>query len=933
MNVPSATYRLQFSSSFSFSAAEEIIPYLAKLGITHVYASPVFKARSGSTHGYDITDPLQISAECGGYDKFRSLQEAVRKQGMFWLQDIVPNHMAFDSENIMLMDVLELGNKSSYFNFFDIDWNHAYKSMQGRLLAPFLGKFYAEALEQGEIALQYTDGRLSIKYYNLLLPCRLESYVEVFEHGLEALEQRYSEQQADFVKFLGNIKLLKLTAASATADNIDSGVAHAKKMLWQQYSENAVIKQFIDENIAIYNGQQGNPESFNKLDSLLSDQFFRLSFWKVAAEEINYRRFFTVNDLISMRVEDEEVFDHTHAFIFNLVKHGYLDGVRIDHIDGLYDPAIYLKRLRHRIGDRYLIVEKILAPQEQLPSAWPVQGTTGYDFLNTVNGLFCNKENKTALGAVYKRFIDRYFAYDETVCDRKRLIIGKHMAGNIDNLAQLMKKISDQSRHGRDLTLYGLRRALVEVMAHFPVYRTYISHESASDADLSYIQEAIQKSKAQTPGLFYEFSFIEKFLLTQRDSTLSEEEKRELVDFAMHFQQYTAPLMAKGFEDTFLYTYHRLISLNEVGGDPQHFGWSVKEFHEYNEQKLHSFPLSLNATSTHDTKRGEDVRARINVLSELPKEWAAQCKSWSRINRAKKRRINRQYLPDANDEYLLYQTIIGAYPFDGADAHFTERIKGYMIKAVREAKIHTAWIKPDTIYEEACGAFIDGILAQSPENKFLEEFIPFQQKIAFYGIFNSLSQILLKITSSGIPDFYQGTELWELNLVDPDNRRPVDFQKRQSLLEDIIQRSKTDILQLVQDLLKVKEDGRLKLFLIHRALKARNEAAELYREGCYLPLTVEGQHKYCVVAYARASGRLWSITAAPRFFTALVQPGTDPLGKQVWGDTRIVLPDDAPAFWQEAITGQKISSGKVLLLGSLLEHFPVALLTNGENYE
>ena len=927
MIIPSATYRLQFNRAFNFKEAAEVIPYLAASGISHVYASPVFKARPGSAHGYDIVDPLQVNCDCGGYDDLRQLRAEVEKRGMFWLQDIVPNHMAFDSDNSLLVDVLEHGERSPYFHYFDIDWNHTDESMKGRLLAPFLGKFYAECLESGEITLQYADGNLSIRYYNLRFPCRIESYAEVFEHNLNILEQRLSGQQSNFIKLLGALQLLKTLTSSQAIDSFTSQMSHAKKMVWNQYCENSIIKQFIDENIAFYNGSTGAPESFNELDRFISKQLFRLSFWKVAAEEINYRRFFTVNDLISLRVEDETVFEHTHALIFRLIAEGYVNGIRIDHIDGLYDPLTYLKRMRDKAGDSYLVVEKILATKECLPATWPVQGTTGYDFLNIVNGIFCHRDNKTAMSAVYKRFIDRYFDYEDILCDRKRLILGKHMAGNIDNLAQFIKKISSQDRHGRDITLYGLRRALVEVMAHFPVYRTYISNELNSDADQAYIKDAIRKAKTKTPGLIYELSFIERFLLLQYDSSLPEEDKREWVAFAMNFQQYTGPLMAKGFEDTFLYIYNRLISLNEVGSNPQLFGCSIKEFHEFNERKLRTFPLSMNATSTHDTKRGEDVRARINVLSELTKEWEAQIKSWSKINRAKKRKINNQYIPDANDEYLLYQTLIGAYPFDGGQAHFTDRIKEYIIKAVREAKVHTAWIKPDTAYEEACSAFVENILTPSAENQFLREFIPFQQEIAFYGIFNSLAQTLLKITCPGIPDFYQGTELWELNLVDPDNRRPVDFKKRQSLLQDIIHRAQTNLLELVSELLAAKEDARIKLFLIYRALKARNEAIELFQKGTYLPLMAEGKHKNCVIAFARSYDQRWSITVAPRFFTMLVQPGVYPLGERVWQETSIVLPDNAPEFWQDAITGQQISGGRNLLLGSLLEHFPVALLT------
>jgi (1->4)-alpha-D-glucan 1-alpha-D-glucosylmutase len=863
MLIPLATYRVQFNPAFGFKAAKEIASYLSDLGVSSIYASPIFAARSGSQHGYDVVDPNQINPELGGEGGFEKLVAETGSQGLSWLQDIIPNHMAFDSQNPALMDVLEKGKSSSYFIFFDVNWDYHYEEMKGKILAPFLGKFYAEALENGELRLEYDENGLRICYHDLSFPLCSASYPRLF--------------------------------------------GKSKSELRALYSGDSKVKNFMDEKIRALNGQKGDAESFNDLDRLLSWQLFRLSFWKVAAEEINYRRFFNINQLISLRVEDKEVFESTHELIFRMVREEKFDGLRIDHVDGLYDPKVYLERLRERAGDVYLLVEKILDPEEELPSSWPVEGTTGYDFLNYVNGLFCRKESSKDFTKIFYKFTGLHSSYEDLVCEKKRLIIGKHMAGDVDNLAHALKAASREDRYGRDITLYGLKRALVEVLANFPVYRTYINKDLSSEADRNYVKVAIEKARGRNPGFVYEINYIEKFILQESS-------------FAMRFQQCTAPLMAKGFEDTLLYIYNKLVSLNEVGGDPNRFGITLKEFHRFNARRNKT---GLNATSTHDTKRGEDVRARINVLSELPREWKQNLKLWSQLNRAKKKISNKIYMPDENDEYLLYQTLIGAFPFREDNYQvFVERIKNYTIKAVREAKRHTAWIKPDIEYEEACISFVEKILNPSEDNRFLTEFKPFQKKIQFYGVFNSLSQTLLKITCPGVPDFYQGAELWDLNLVDPDNRRPVDFGKRKEFLREIKERG----LDLLDDLLKNREDGRIKLFLICRALAARKEYLEVFEEGSYLPLRVEGRHKENIIAFARRRKNRWAIAIATRFLTRVVKEGDIPLGERVWGDTAVIFPEKAPNSWYDTITFKEKKRDGSLKVGEILSHFPVALL-------
>jgi (1->4)-alpha-D-glucan 1-alpha-D-glucosylmutase len=931
IHIPLATYRLQLNPAFGFEAAKEIVPYLAELGISDLYASPVFKARRGSLHGYDVVDPTRLNAELGTERDFEALSKELRSHDMGWLQDVVPNHMAFAPENEMLMDVLENGESSEFFRFFDVNWGHPYPSIRGRLLAPLLGRFYGDALEQGEIQIRYGADGFTIHYHDLTFPLKIETYVHLLTYGLPALRGELGGDDPDLVKLLGILYVLRTLPSGVEARERHDQIKFIKKTLWELYTNNPHIRRFIDENARTFNGVSGRPETFTLLDNLLSEQLFRLSFWKVATEEINYRRFFNINQLLSVRVEDEDVFRRTHSRIFALIDAGHVTGLRIDHIDGLYDPKQYLSRLRKRYPELYLVVEKILELGEELPPAWPVQGTTGYDFLNYVNGLFCRKDNKKRFARLYSGFIGSKARYEDIVSDKKRLIMGKHMAGDIDNLAHLLKEISSRDRFGSDITLYGLKRALVEVMAHFPVYRTYISREDATEHDYSYITWAVNEAVQSNPGLSNELRFIERFLVLDSRCCPPEAERERWTDFVMRFQQFTGPLMAKGFEDTTLYVYNRLLSLNEVGGSPDIFGVSLEEFHRFNQRRFQTWPHTLNATSTHDTKRGEDIRARLNVLSEMPEEWERSLKTWNRLNAKHKRKIGELRIPERNDEYQLYQTIVGAYPF-GDDGYpgFRDRIKQYMVKAVREAKVHTAWLKPDQQYEEACLSFIEEILTPSFQNGFLEDFLPFQKRVAFYGVFNSLCQTLIKITSPGVPDFYRGTELWDLNLVDPDNRRPVDLEERRRLLGEIKARAAVDRAALVRELLRTREDGRIKLFLILMGLRARKDFREVFLSGRYRPLEVLGSHRNHCIAYARETQDVRAVTIAPRFLVSLVGEGEDPLGMDIWQDTRVPLGNGFSRTWRNVLTGEVLHARDALVVGEMIQSFPVALLVNQE---
>jgi len=933
LRVPSATYRLQFHKGFTFADAEAVVPYLHELGISDIYAAPIFQARPGSAHGYDVVDPNRLNPELGAPADFDRLIGETRRLGMGWLQDIVPNHMAFDGENRMLMDVLENGPASPFFDFFDIDWN--YESMKGKVLAPFLGSFYGESLEKGEIRLEYGESGLGVGYYNLKLPVSIDTYSGVFQRGLGRLRQKLGGAHGDFVKLLGALYVLKNLPPREEAKDRTDQIQFVKRMLWELYTANGDVKEFVDANVARLNGEKGDAESFNGLDQLLSEQLFRLSFWKVATEEINYRRFFNVNELISVRQEDEKVFRETHALILRLVREGKFTGLRVDHIDGLYDPAHYLRRLSGAAGAAALYVEKILALDEPLPESWPIQGTTGYNFLNYLNGLFCDKENEQALSDIYLRFAGFRTPYPDLVSEKKRLIIGKYMAGDVDALARLMKTLSSRDRYASDITLYGLKRGLVEVLAFFPIYRTYVNREDYGDEDRFRLQEAVSRAKESNPGLLLELSFIERFLFLQSGRPLGAEEKNHWIHFIMRFQQLTGPLMAKGYEDTVFYIYNRLLSLNEVGGDPGRFGVAPETFHKYNGIRARLWPHALSASATHDTKRGEDARARINVLSELPKEWEKAVARWRRLN-LKRTSVRGREVPDRNDEYFLYQTLVGSFPLGGDDGSYRERLKAYMVKAVREAKVHTEWLKPDAAYEEGFVAFADEFLKSEGPTEFLNDFLPFAGEIAFYGMLNSISQVVLKAASPGVPDFYQGTELWDLSFVDPDNRRPVDFAKRRRLLEELKQKEKDDRAALVADLLARWPDGRIKLYTIYRALNFRRAEEELFRSGEYLPAGASGKVKDNVCAFLRRRGGAWALAAAPRLVTRLTDPGAPPLGDAAWGRGTLTLPPEAPDRWRNVFTGEELEAAaregnKELRLADIFKSFPVALLAPAES--
>jgi (1->4)-alpha-D-glucan 1-alpha-D-glucosylmutase len=806
--IPTATYRLQFNNTFTFADAARIVPYLHALGVTDCYASSYLKAVPGSLHGYDIVDPTMLNPDLGTEHDFRLFADSLIQHGMGQILDVVPNHMGIaKSCNAWWQDVLENGPSARYASFFDIDWRPVKAELEGKVLLPILGEQYGTVVENQEIILEYHEGRFFIRYFDHQLPVDPKHSAMILALRLDELIN-LAEPDDPHVQELQSI----LTALQHLPDRNGTDPAQVieryrekeiiRRRLLRIMGESETVHTFVQENVAIYNGTKGDPKSFDLLDRLLSHQVYRLAYWRVASEEINYRRFFDINELAAVRMEDPTVFLSAHQLILQLLKEGAVTGLRIDHVDGLYDPSTYLGQLQAwaqadltpREGEAerplFLIVEKILTREETLPLRWPVYGTTGYDFLTLINGLFVNGSHEQAFNRLYARFIGNPLSFEDRVYESKQLIMRASMSSEINVLGYQLNHLSEMNRRFRDFTLNSLIHAIREIIACFPVYRTYVTpgEEPVSDMDRSYIRVAVSMAKRKNPALSgLVFDFVQDILLKQAGYH-HERERHDQLKFAMKFQQITGSIMAKGAEDTAFYVYNRLASLNEVGGDPLQFGVSIHTFHQRMRQRRAHWPASLCATSTHDTKRSEDVRARINVLSEIPQIWRTRILRWSQLNKGYKTEVEGALAPDRNEEYQLYQTMIGAWPFHAPDddeyKNFSDRIQAYMAKALKEGKIHTSWVNPNYAYDQAVRDFIERILVRSSSNPFLADFLPFQREIAQYGVYNSLSQVLLKITSPGIPDFYQGTELWDFSLVDPDNRRPVDYAKRTGLLAD-----------------------------------------------------------------------------------------------------------------------------------------------------
>ncbi len=941
-----ATYRIQFNLNFRFIDAEELVPYLHALGVTHLYASPRFRARKGSLHGYDVADAARVNSELGTEEEFQKLVNRLHNYEMGLLLDIVPNHMAVSEENPWWMDVLENGQQSEFASYFDIDWS-ADPLQRSRILLPVLGDSYGKVLENQELALHYDDQGFFVRYYHMRLPIRPETYRQILAACLEEMEENRPpvngiRKTLHALCELSGELALRAQAPSDKEPPRNSQISKLKNELWELYREPGLFQKVLDQTLRLLNGLKGVRRSFDRLDRLLSSQAYRLAYWRQASQEINYRRFFDINELVGIRIENPKVFEARHAPVFRLVEEGAVDALRVDHIDGLRDPFDYLSKLRQGIDriasprngspKRYIVVEKIVGGSETLPHEWPVAGTTGYDFTNALNLLLVEPAGYGYLERLYERLAGNASSFAETWYLCKKQVIEQLFGGEMRSLSSRLARLAAMDRRACDLPFADLKTALTEITASLPVYRTYIRDQHVDKRDLLQLERAVHAARARAGKnrLRKEVFFFFRRLFRSEPDTVDCSWPAAWLEFMLRWQMFTGAVMAKGFEDTAFYTHTALLSLNEVGADPfrreEIFG--IEPFHRFNQERGRHWPHTLNATSTHDTKRSEDVRARIHVLAEIPRQWHTRFRRWSSWNRDKKITVEGRTVPTVAEELLIYQALIGSWPFDESEIdRFRDRLLAFITKAAREAKQFTSWLSPNESHERALRQFASDILDPSSHRRFLPDFRRFQSRIAFHGALNSLAQVLLKIASPGNPDFYQGLELWDFSMTDPDNRRPVDFQRRAGLLESL-QRPVLQHLQLAS-LLHNWTDGRIKLFLTARALEFRRRHPELFLEGDYTPLYTSGKMFPHVCAFMRGYKREKVLVAVPRFTTALTERGRFPLGLSIWRKTSLQLPRAAARSWTNVLTGERVqprSRSNHILLRDLFNQFPVALL-------
>jgi (1->4)-alpha-D-glucan 1-alpha-D-glucosylmutase len=942
--IPVSTYRIQFNKDFRFLDCRDIVPYLHELGIGALYSSPRFRARRGSSHGYDVASPLRVNSELGTDEEFDDLCTKLHNYGLGLVLDIVPNHMAASHENPWWMDVLENGPSSPFARYFDIDWHPATSKaaflQENKILLPVLGSLYGNVLANGEMSLGLDETGFFLRYYERKIPLDPKSYGWLLDACLERMETQLGRTHPSVVE-LESVRLLvagippRTSCDAADMERRLRDGHDAKLRLFALYRDHLQSRLAMD---AALRGMIGN---FDRFHRLLEDQAYRLAYWKIAFEEINYRRFFDINDLVCLRVEEEDVFLARHHIILQLVKEGKVTGLRVDHVDGLHDPEGYLARLQTAASavaaerPLYIVVEKILGKDEPLPPSWQVCGTTGYDFTGVLNGLFIEPGGLQAIESSYARFTGDTQPFAEVCYARNKQVMWKLFAGEVNALGHHLGRLAAQDLEARDVPLSELMAVLVELTACLPVYRTYIRNSEVSACDRAYLERTLDLARQRTTDAHIgkpAFDFLRRVLFLE-PPPYAQDLRPEYLRFVMRWQQFSGPVMAKGLEDTAYYVHNSLISLNEVGGDPLREAPPVDlpEFHRFQQERLRLWPYSMNATSTHDTKRSEDVRARINVLSEIPGEWEKDLVRWERVNRRHKSTVNGILVPTPSEEVLIYQTLLGAWPLDPAEeVDFRARVQEFLQKAVREAKTYSGWILQDVPHEQAVFRFAEEILHEGPDS-FREDFLRFQRKLAWHGALNSLSQALIKITVPGVPDFYQGTELWDFSLVDPDSRRAVDFRKRVRMLDDLRLAHSESLPLLLREMVKNWRDGRIKLFLTDKALDFRRANAGLYLEGDYLPLEVTGPHQDSLCAFARQNEDAWAITVAPRLTTRLVSGGRVPAGVPVWGETRLVLPEAAPMKWRNVLTEEIVvasKTGRSLAVGAVLERFPLTILSS-----
>ena len=960
---PRATYRLQLHREFTFADATRLVPYLAALGVSHVYCSPYLRARAGSRHGYDIVDHAALNPEIGDRAAFDRFAQALADHAMGQIVDVVPNHMAvMGADNAWWMDVLENGQASVYADHFDIDWHPPDPDLAGKVLVPVLGDHYGRVLEKGELQLRYETetGAFAVHYHEHRLPIDPRDYSILLDLALAGSAQLANPLPEPATSALASLA----TAFRRLSARDDLNLAHLaernrdkelhKVRLAALLREHSALAPSIEQAVRTVNGTPGDAASFATLHGLLEAQAYRVAFWRVASDEINYRRFFDINDLAALRMESEAVFEATHRFVLDLAAEGKVHGLRIDHPDGLYDPATYFERLQRRYAsltrreseeprdgdDRtplYIVIEKIEAPHERLPASWRIHGTTGYRFAHLLNGVFVDAAARMRVDRAWRAFVGgEAFDFGQAAHDGKRRVMQTSLTAELSVLANRLRRIARADRGTRDLTLSTLSQALMEIAACFPVYRTYVA-ATISAQDRRYIDWALAVARKKSRNADASvFDFIRDVLLVRPPDGAAQATLDAYRAFAMRFQQFSAPVTAKGVEDTSFYIFNRLVSLNEVGGDPDQFGTSVKAFHRANAERLAHWRDTMLAGSTHDNKRSADVRARIDVVSEMPAAWRLRMRRWSRINRTRKSTVDDLPAPSRNDEYLLYQTLVGTLPTEELDAagleRYRARIEQYMIKAAREAKLHTSWLTVNEEYESALKAFVAALLDDVASNAFLADLRSAARAFAWFGALNSIAMSLLHFTAPGVPDIYQGNEMIDLSLVDPDNRRAVDYALRAQMLSQmkaIASGTEESLSARVHALLATPHDGRLKMWVTWRTLALRREYPELFARGEYVPITVGGERARHAVAYARRQGSSGLIAVAGRLFASLgLEQSVAPVGEGVWGNATLGL-DFLPPGTQlyDVLTGatHQVSADGVAL-ARVFAAIPVALL-------
>lgn len=902
MYNPVATYRIQFQKTFNLTDFEQIIPYLKSLGIKTVYASPIFESTTGSTHGYDALNSNQIDPEIGTEEQLKETNQLLRSEGIGWLQDIVPNHMAFDPANPWIMDVLEKGPQSVYASFFDITWSGNFH--KGRLMVPFLGLTLGEVVGKGELKVDYKDNRFVLQYFDSAYPLHPKSYATILDGG--------EQMKLDAV-----VQLLEQMPGMKQTEEVNAYSGQWEEFLQQLAGlmKNEKVRSAVDARLQKINRDK------EQVLQIAEEQTYRLCHWQETDKSINYRRFFTVNGLICLNIQDEEVFRAHHQYVKTLLDRGVFQGLRIDHIDGLYDPTVYLERLRELTGEEtYIVVEKILEPGEGLPKYWDIQGNTGYDFLSMVNNLFTQKKSEDAFTEYYQELTNDYSSIHHHLYLKKRHILLSHLGGELDNLYRLFIELNlAEKRAFSSIRREDLRDAIGEFLIQCPVYRYYGNKMPLDREEAEAVQQIINRIRKTDAELVGATGLLETALL-HRPHEGNEDFNQRALKFYQRCMQFSGPLMAKGVEDTLMYTYNRFIGHNEVGDSPESFGLCPEEFHQKMKERQDMWPLSINGTSTHDTKRGEDVRARLNVLTDLPEEWFQILQDWQELTADLKKNDD----PDANDEYLICQTLLGSYPMPGQeDRDYADRIQEYLQKALREAKRHSNWTSPNEAYETAVKAFAVGLLDKN--KPFWKSFQPFHQKVADFGIVNSLAQLVLKLTCPGVPDIYQGTELWDLSLVDPDNRRPVDFNQRSLMLESFLE-DESPIETLLSDLWETRYDGRIKLWLLHTVLKMRLDHPELFISGEYIPLQISGTYKDHVFAFARRYLQTWIIVAVPLHTAVICQEQNTTVTEIDWKNTTIVLPQELSGSWEHMLLQTKNNPAREIRVSNVFVGLPVAII-------